>query len=120
MLDELEELHPGPRVVAKDAEHGTGDRERVLLLHAAHRHAQVCALAHDGHTHGIDLLADRFRDLVGHALLDLQPPREDVDEPRNLAQADDAALGNICDVTLAEERKEMVLAEAVEVDVLDD
>src|SRR5688572_1559941 len=39
VLDQLEKLHAGARVVAENAEHGAGDRKRVLFLDAAHRHA---------------------------------------------------------------------------------
>ena len=60
------------------------------------------------------------RDLVRQPLLDLQAPAEHIDEPRNLAQADHAGTGNVGDVALAEKRQQVVLAQAVEVDVLDD
>ena len=45
---------------------------------------------------------------------------EHVHEPRNLAQADHARAGDVGDVALAEERQQVVLAQAVEVDVLHD
>src|SRR5204862_7884907 len=38
-LDQLEELHPRPRVRSECAEHGAGDGERILFLDTAHRHA---------------------------------------------------------------------------------
>ena len=118
--NQLEELHARARVVAEGAEHGAGDGEGVLLLDAAHRHAQVRALADHRHAERIDLLADGLGDLVGHPLLDLQPPREHVHEPGNLAEPDDARLRNVGDVALAEERQQVVLAQAVEIDVLHD
>ena len=60
------------------------------------------------------------RDLVGHALLQLQPAREDVDQARDLAEADHLAVRDVGDVALAEERQQVMLAHAVEVDVADD
>ena len=63
---------------------------------------------------------DRVGDLVRQPLLDLQPAREHFDQPRNLAQADHLAVRDVRDVALAEERQQVVLAQAVEVDVLDD
>ena len=60
------------------------------------------------------------RHLMREPLLHLQPPREDVDQPRDLAEADHLLLRDVGDVALAEERQQVVLAEAVEVDVLDD
>ncbi len=67
-----------------------------------------------------DLLAERLGDLVGQPFLHLQAAREDLDEARDLAQPDDAALRDVGDVASAEERQQVMLAETVEVDVLDD
>ena len=63
---------------------------------------------------------DGLGDLVGHPLLQLQPAREDVDQPRNLAEADHLAVRDVGDVALAEERQQVMLAQAVEVDVAHD
>src|SRR5215510_8781768 len=38
-LDQFEELHPRPRVVAKDPQHRARHAERVLFFDAAHGHA---------------------------------------------------------------------------------
>ena len=119
-LDQLEELHARARVVAEGAEHRARHRERVLLLDAAHRHAQMRRFHHDGDAERRDLVADRVGDLVGQPLLHLQAAAEDVDEPRNLAEADHLVARNVGDVALAEERQQVMLAQAVEVDVLDD
>ena len=59
-------------------------------------------------------------DLHGEPLLHLQPPREHVDEARDLREAHHLALGNVGHVGLAEEGQEVVLAEAEDVDVADD
>ena len=74
----------------------------------------------DGDAERLDLLADGLGDLVRHALLDLEPPGEDLDQPRDLAEADHLALRDIGDVAAAEKRQQVMLAETVEVDVLDD
>ncbi len=59
-------------------------------------------------------------DLLGHALLQLEPVGERPDDPRDLAQPDHLSLGQISDVAGAEERQHMVLAEAVEGNALDE
>src|ERR1700719_621439 len=41
-----QELRPGFLLVAEAAQHGRRDRRRVLLLHAAHHHAEVARLDH--------------------------------------------------------------------------
>ena len=120
MSDQFEKLRPRSRIVAKCPEHRARDGSRVLSFDAAHRHAEVRAFADHRDTDWIDLLQNRFGDLIGHALLKLQAPREDVYEPGNLAQADHAPVRNVGDVTLAEKRQEMMLAQAVEIDVLHD
>src|SRR5581483_2056097 len=48
-LDEIEELHAGARVVAKGPQHRARHGDRVLLLDAAHRHAEVRGFHQDGH-----------------------------------------------------------------------
>jgi hypothetical protein len=80
----------------------------------------VRALTNDGHTERVDLLANRFSDLIGHPLLYLQPSREYVHEPGDLAETDHAGLRNVRDVALPEERQQVMLAQAVEIDVLHD
>ena len=74
----------------------------------------------DGDAHGRDFRVDRFGNLVGQALLHLQPPREHLDEPRDLAQPDHPGARDVRHVTFAEKRQQMVLAQAVEIDILDD
>ena len=44
-LDQFEELHPRAGIGLKRAKHRTGQGERILLLHAPHRHAQMRRLA---------------------------------------------------------------------------
>ena len=98
-------------VVAKRAEHRARDGERVLLLDAAHRHAEVRGFADHRDAERIDLLADRLGDLVRHPLLDLQAAGKHVHEPRDLAEADDAVARNVRDVALAEKRQQVMFAE---------
>ena len=69
---------------------------------------------------GLDRLLDRLRDLHGQPLLHLQPAREHVHEARDLGEADHLALRDVGHVGLAEEGQQVVLAQAEDVDVLDD
>ena len=65
-------------------------------------------------------LLNGIRYLPRQPLLHLQAPRKDLDEPRNLAQADHLALGNVGHVHLAEKRQHVVLAQREHLDVPDD
>ncbi len=69
---------------------------------------------------GCDGFGDGVGDLRGEALLHLQAAGEDIDEARDLGEADDLAVGDVGDVRLAEEGQQVVLAEGEEFDVLDD
>src|SRR6266567_819655 len=68
----------------------------------------------------LDYLLDGLGDLGGETFLNLQATGKQFDEARNLAEADDAAIGDVGDVDLAEEREQVVLAEAEDFDVFDD
>ena len=62
-------------------------------------------------------LLDRGRDLRSHVLLRLQPPRIDIDQPRQLGKADHPVDRLVGDVRLASEGHHVVLAMRVEGDV---
>src|SRR5579871_4332133 len=117
---EREELLARRHRVAHYAEHGGSHHGGVLLLDAAHHHAQVARLDHHADAPGADRVHHHLRDLLGQALLQLQPAREHVHQPRELAHPEYPALRDIADVAAAEERQHVVLAEAVELDVLHD
>src|SRR5882724_12178458 len=107
-------------VVAERAEHRAGDGLAVLLLHAAHLHAKMARF--DNHADALrrDFLFDRLRNLAGHTLLNLQPPSENIHQPRDFAQAENFFRRQIRDVRFAEKWKHMMLAETEKFDVLDD
>jgi hypothetical protein len=59
-------------------------------------------------------------DLFGEPLLDLQAAREQIDQPRQLAHPHHTTVGNVADVATTEERQQVVLAKAVQLDVAGD
>src|SRR6185312_16281806 len=75
-------------VLAECAEHGAGDGARMLLLDATHHHAEMLRFGDDSDADGIQEVLNALRDFLSHALLNLQPPRESVDDARQLAQPD--------------------------------
>src|ERR1035438_1554151 len=80
----------------------------AVFLHAAHRHAHMLGLQHDGDATRMQGRIDRMDDLRSHRLLGLQAARESVDDARQLGKTDDAAVRIIADMRLAEERHHMV------------
>ena len=71
----------------------------------------------DADPRGLEDPVDRVRDLLGQPFLNLKPPGVHLHDPRQLRQADDAAVGNVRDVRATKEWKQMVLAQAVQLDV---
>ena len=72
---------------------------------------------HDGDALGASASLDGVGDLRRERLLHLQPAREDVDDACELGQADDAPVRNVGDVRDAGERRDVVLAMALEAHV---
>ena len=69
---------------------------------------------------GCSRLLEEFGDLLGQPLLDLEPPGVHLDDARDLREPDDPAARDVRDRRRAEERQQVVLAQRVERDVLDD
>ena len=115
---ESEELLARSMIASEQPAYGTRDRLRVLLLDAAHHHAQVDGLDNDAHAVRLERVLDGLRDLLRQPLLHLKSACEDIHDPRELAQPHDPTVGDVRDVCLAEERQHVVLAERVHLDVL--
>ena len=81
-----------------------------MLSYTACRHAAMAGLDHHGDTARAERRLQRGGDLTGQPLLQLQPPGEGVDQPRQFRNADDAAVGPVGDVSLSHDRREMMLA----------
>ena len=71
----------------------------------------------DAHAGRLEDLVDGVRDLLGQPLLHQHPPREDVDDARQLREAHDPTVRDVGHVTLSEERQHVVLAQTVQLDV---
>ena len=104
----LSRKHPSIRLVT---------RLGVRLVHAARRHAVVDRLDDDADAVRLEHLVDRIGDLRGELLLDLQAPGIDLDHARELADADHAAARNIGHAGVADDRRHVVLAMALEANI---
>ena len=91
--------------------------QRVLLLHAAHLHAQVLRLNHNHHSQRVQRALDTILDLGSQSLLYLQSAGKNVHHACNLAQSCYASVGDVRHVCLAEERQHVVFAQRVELDI---
>jgi hypothetical protein len=93
----------------------------VILANPAHLGAKVVGLDVDRDAVRLHHPVQLVTDLVRHALLDTEATGDDTDEPGQLADPDDALVGHVADVDVAEERQGVVLAQGEERDrALDD
>ena len=103
------------------AEHRRRDHHRVLLLDAAHHHAQVARLDHHADAawrRSVSITACEIcsvrRSCSCSRRAYMSTSRASLETPNTLP------VGNVADVAAAEERQHVVLAEAVHLDVLHD
>ena len=106
---EIEELRSCARVVSEETAQRTRDHLGVLLLDTAHARAEVDCLDDDADTGWLEDSVDGVRDLLRQPLLNLQPPSIDLDDPRQLGQADNPSVRDIGDVRATEEWQQVVL-----------
>src|SRR5271168_5089663 len=76
--NEGEKLASGA-LLTEDAAHRRGHSGGILLLHAAHHHAQVARLDHHADALRGDRRLDRIRDLLRQPLLHLEAAGKNVD-----------------------------------------
>ena len=77
-------------------------------------------LDHHADALGGDRIHHLLRDLLGQPFLQLQPAGVHVDQAGELRYAEHASARDVADVAAAEERQHVMLAQAVDLDVLDD
>ena len=119
-LEVREELCARLVARAEQPEDGARGHDRAGLADAAHHRAQVGRLHDHADALGIEPGLEEVRDLLGQPLLDLEPACIGLDDARDLGQPDHAPARDVRHGRGAEERQEMVLAQRVERDVLDD
>src|SRR3989304_133622 len=70
--DQGEEFFPRLLLLSEAAEHGAGNRLRMLLLDPAHHHAQMPRLDDHSHSLGANLFHQGLRNLRRQPLLNLE------------------------------------------------
>ncbi len=118
--DQGHQFLTGFRVDFEAPAHGGGDGHRTGFANAANRHAGVARFQHDADPPGLEVGHDQIGQIFRHAFLDLGPIGQRLDSPGEFAQTQDPPVGEIGDVGLADEGKQVMLAARREFDVLDD
>src|SRR6056297_589252 len=117
--DQRHRLRAGGRIV-QVAAHRAGDGSRTGLAHPAYRHAHVLGFDHHDGTAGFEDAHQRISHLRGKSLLDLRAAGEYVHQRSEFRESGDlpGLTGQIPHVGDPVERQQVVLAGAVELDVL--
>lgn len=98
--DEAQELVARRKILLEAAEDAAGDGSRAGLLNAAHHHAQVARLHDDSDALRVKDLHNGVGNLLGEALLNLQPPGEHLGDARELGEPDDGIGGDVANMHL--------------------
>src|SRR6185369_5853886 len=117
---QIEEFVAGILIVFETAKHRARYRNGMLLFHAAHDHAKMLRFNDYRNAARMNFVIDGFGDLRGQPFLHLKSSGVHINETWNLAQADNAAVRNVPDMTFAEKRKKVMLAQAEHLDIPDD
>src|SRR5438105_1749449 len=111
-------LRPRPRILTKSAKYGRCNRSRSRLFHAAQSHAGVFGFYDDHDTKRLQLIEKRVRDFRSQTLLQLQTSRKGFRETRQFRDAENISIArNVRDMTLADEWRQMMLAQRSDRDV---
>src|SRR6202171_3857372 len=102
-LDKAHELGPRLGIGLEDAQHAAGEDAAVLLFDPAHFHAEVIGLDDDTHADGFQVFLQALGDLPRHPFLHLKAPAVQLDQARQLTEADQPALRAVAVMDSAEE-----------------
>ncbi len=116
----MQELGAGPRIVTECAKHLAGDHRHAALVHAAGGHAFVAGVDHHRHTGRVQGFLDALGDLCGEFFLYLEAARVALHHAGQLADADHPVGRHVADMCTADDRRHVVLAMALELDVAQD
>ena len=118
-VNKAHRLGAGVVVVTEGAADRRGHRPRSRFSHPAHRHAQVFRLDDHHHAAWLQRVRQGVGYLAGHPFLHLRAPRVHIDQPGQLGQPGDLALGvrDVTDVRDADEREQVMFARPVHLDV---
>src|SRR4051812_17363300 len=119
-FEEREEFRTRARVFLERAKEARRFHDRVLFFNAAHHRAKMFCLHDHANAERLQAFHQRVGNLNRELLLDLKSPRENIDNARDLRKSDHFSVRNISDVRPADERKQMMLAHRVELDVFDE
>jgi hypothetical protein len=119
IFQEREKFGTCTGVVFKSAQKTGGLHDRVLFLNASHHHAKVFRFYYHGHARGLQAIHERLGDLGCKILLNLQTPRENIDNARHLGKTNHLPVWKVSHMRATDEGKQMVLTQRIKLNVFD-
>jgi hypothetical protein len=119
VFQEREKFGTCAGVVFKSAQKTGGLHDRVLFFNASHHHAKMFRFYNHGHARRLQAIHERLGDLGCKILLDLQAPREYIDNARHLGKANHFSVWKVSHMRATDEGKQMVLTQRIKLNVFD-
>src|SRR5690606_4721691 len=119
-VNEAQKLCSRACIVAEGAQHFACDHRNAALVHAASGHALMDGVDDDADTTWLENFVDAVSDLSGELLLDLEPSRVAVYHASKLADAHHLVGRQIANVRPTDDRRHVMLAMRLELDVAQD
>src|SRR5206468_9609657 len=94
-------------VFFKSAQKTGSLHDRILFLNASHHHAKMFRFHYHGHARGLQAIHERLGDLGRKILLNLQTPREYIDNARHLGKANHLPVWKVSHMRATDEGKQM-------------
>jgi hypothetical protein len=107
----------GLAVFPKYAKHAARHHRHRRLMNPARRHAFMGCLYHDRHAERLEHTNEARCDLSRHLFLNLHALGVNIDQPRQLGNADNALAWQIADVNAADDWRDMMFAVRLEANV---
>ncbi len=118
--DDAKKFPSRRRIASESAEHPARHHGASRLIDAAHAHALMAGIDHDGNTARLEDVVKRIGDLRRHLLLNLQPFGKAIEEAGEFADADDPVTRQIRNMRMTDDRRKVMLAMAFEAHVFKD
>ena len=114
----IQEFVASTLVTEEDSAEGRCRSDRICLLDSSKGHACMRCLDYHGNSKRLEGVLDTVTDLSSESFLHLEATGECLDYACDLAQASNRAVRDICNMSLADERHDMMFTCGIQFNVL--
>jgi len=118
--DDAEKFSARARIGSEVPKQLTRDHRDAVLTHTTRCHAMMRCLDDHADAFRLEHILNAMGDLCGHGFLYLQAARECLDNTGEFADADNVAIRQVANVGPADDRRHVVLAMRLELDISQD